>query len=247
MKINAIAETRKLITSGISESAVVTQIRIKWNLPQADAERLYAAARRGASTPASSEMSSEGNVDLIWGLGALALGGIATAFMWIFAEVVASYSLTIGVMLYGVYRIAKGLLLKYRASSNTRAIYVWSGVAVVMAGSIVTAGVLVFTSEQIAGPSEIDFVWEQDESFLISDDTIRFSGRIENRNETWTVVDPEMTVSMYNSAGLLVGERTRELELRPVSPGQSSRYSIDITLLERFETYDTEINWDWKR
>ncbi len=240
-----LAETRKLIASGISPAAVTTQIRIKWNLSPPEAERLYDAARGGVFTPARAAMREEGTKDLIWGFGAFALGGLITALTWIFAGPGGTYFLMWGPMLYGGYRLVKGFTLKFRSSTNSTSVFIWLGAAIVLGGAIVGAGTLAFTAGEIDEPTVAELIWEEDETFLIDDNVVRFSGSLENRNADWSVVDPKLTIYMYNAAGLLVGQRSQELGIQPVHPNQSSRYSIDMTLRENFETYEPEMEWEW--
>ncbi len=115
-----VAEARRLIDSGISESAVLTQFRIKWSLSQTDAERLYDEARRESPTSPRSLMRQEGGEDLVWGFAALLLGGVVSAITWITASPGGTYLLMWGPILYGAYRLFRGFTLKLRASRNSR-------------------------------------------------------------------------------------------------------------------------------
>lgn len=78
-------------------------------------------------------------------------------------------------------------------------------------------------------------------------DTYRFKGRITNETVGWAAVDPTLVLRLLNPSGLIVSERRVDLIVSRVGPGESRPYSIDVQLLEDFDTFSTELEWDWVR
>lgn len=94
-------------------------------------------------------------------------------------------------------------------------------------------------------PLESEFVWTDHDPVPIYADRVRFAGRIENANDTWTITEPVLIVSIFNEAGLMVAQRRSGLSVPDIRPNESVTYFTDLNIPESFDTYQSEMEWEW--
>lgn len=104
---------------------------------------------------------------------------------------------------------------------------------------------IVLSATSVVSPDESSVSWTEQPVVEVSPGKYRFEGWIANETSDWAVSDPQLEIELFNADGHQVSGRRIDLVVSRVGPGETRFYSIDAQFFEEFSSLESELVWVW--